>query len=99
MKSAKIIESLAETFYMARDEMKDIIQDYLLLAKEEVQAEGKITITGLGRFETVMVKGRTVTNLDKTQIEVPDKMAMKFRPCNGLKDEVATWDYTNEFVR
>lgn len=83
---AKVAEAMGSTkkdAAIALDVVIDTIYDAVVKGE-------KVSFVGFGSFEPVYRKGRTCKNFQTGEpIEVPAKMAPKFKPAKAFKEAVA----------
>lgn len=85
----ELIRRKAEKTY-TKAEVDDVFTSVCEVIEEELCNGNEITLSGVGHLGVYVRPGRMARNpRTGEQIEVDDKMAVKFRPNSGLRSKIA----------
>jgi DNA-binding protein HU-beta len=99
MSQSEIINHIAETKGIKRDEVKVLFEELCALAASEVKANREFVLPGFGKLVKSERKARMGRNpLTGDTIQIPSKTVLKFRLSKGMKlatyeDPVSPPDY------
>ena len=91
MNKQDLVNAVAETLGGTKKEASTAVQAVIDGIKSGVMKDGRVGLVGFGTFSTVQRGERTCRNPQTgAEINVPAKMAVKFKVSAVLKDEVAS---------
>jgi len=91
MNKKDMVTKVAESMGVTKKEAALAVDTVFGVLEDTMGAGEKVSLAGFGVFEVVKRNARKCRNLqDGSTIEVPAKMAPKFRPAKALKERVAT---------
>jgi DNA-binding protein HU-beta len=90
MNKKDMVTKVAEGMGVTKKEAALAVDTVLDVVSDALASGEKVSLAGFGVFETVKRNVRTCRNMqDGSQIEIPAKMAPRFRPSKGMKESVA----------
>ena len=91
MNKAGLVSSVQEKLEGTKKEAEVAVNAVLESISSGVVTEGKVGLVGFGSFEAINRKARTCKNPQNGKtIEIPAKVAPKFKASQAMKDAVAT---------
>jgi DNA-binding protein HU-beta len=90
MNKKDMVTKVAEGMGVTKKEAALAVDTVLDVVSDSLASGEKVSLAGFGVFETVKRNARTCRNLqDGSKIEIPAKMAPRFRPSKAMKESVA----------
>lgn len=90
MNKKEMVAKVSDEMGVSKNEATLAVDVVLGVMKDAITSGEKVSMTGFGVFEVVKRNARKCRNLqDGSTIDVPAKMAPKFRPAKALKEAVA----------
>ena len=87
MKKIDLITKLAEENEMSKAEVERMVNRMFELIVSEMKSGGSCDFSGFGKFEATQRAARTARNPRTGEaVQVPARMAPKFKPAKALKD-------------
>jgi DNA-binding protein HU-beta len=89
MSQSEVVNHFAEKFELKRAQVKELFEELANLAVREVKENGEFVLPGFGKMVLSERKAREGRNPQTGEtIQIPAKIALKFRMSKGLKDSV-----------
>ena len=89
MSQSEVVNHFAEKFDMKRAQVKELFEELSNLATSEVKQNGEFQLPGFGKLVLSERKAREGRNPQTGEtIQIPAKVALKFRLTKGIKDSV-----------
>jgi DNA-binding protein HU-beta len=89
MSQSEVVNHFAEKFELKRAQVKELFEELANLAAQEVKENGEFVLPGFGKMVLSERKAREGRNPQTGEtIQIPAKIALKFRLSKGLKDSV-----------
>jgi DNA-binding protein HU-beta len=90
MNKKELVNAVAEAMGSSKKDASFALDTVIDVIYDAVRKGEKVSLVGFGSFEPVMRKGRTCKNFQTGEpIEVPAKMAPRFKPAKRFKELVA----------
>jgi len=90
MNKKDVVTKVAESMGVTKKEAALSVDTVLDVVTDALTSNEKVSLAGFGVFETVKRNARTCRNMqDGSPIEIPAKMAPRFRPSKAMKENVA----------
>ena len=87
MSKADFVNAIAEKTGFSKKDAALAVSAFEEVITETLKAGDSVTLTGFGKFEAVRKAAREGKNpMTGEKINIPAKVAPKFRPGKGLKD-------------
>ncbi len=97
MNKKDLVTNVKERIEGTNKEAMLAVDSVIAAIKDGVMNDGKVSLVGFGSFEAVYRGARTCKNPQNgANIEVPAKMAPRFKPSKALKEMIATLDVVSK---
>ncbi|KAA6302143.1 MAG: DNA-binding protein HU [Candidatus Ordinivivax streblomastigis] len=93
MNSSELVKSLAKKLQLSQTEINKRMDDVVTIITAELVKSNLISLSNFGLWETKKRDERVSVNPASGQrMLIPPRIVVKFKPANGLKEQLKTLD-------